>query len=209
MVAVLAALYIAYALTLKKWDYASEAKRTERRTQLKELGLSNTFYFIHAGTLFILNAVSGGLFAAYWLFRQWQAVLVGFRRMSCQPLAGGAFVRTTRGAVKRHYLPHLRIYAQKIPPAAVGVGYAVAGRFDWHNFGKTALLAGLLLRAVGGSPRGPATPFKRATGANSIRQTKARRTGLCHFWPGVRAGRGGRYPHFYPLKTERFLSAPF
>ena len=60
MAGVLAALYIAYALTLKKWDYASEAKRTERRTQLKELGLSNTFYFIHAGTLLILNAVSGG-----------------------------------------------------------------------------------------------------------------------------------------------------
>ena len=36
MAGVLAALYIAYALTLKKWDYASEAKRTERRTQLKE-----------------------------------------------------------------------------------------------------------------------------------------------------------------------------
>ena len=99
MIAVLAALYIAYALTLKKWDYASEAKRTERRTQLKELGLSNTFYFIHAGTLFILNAVSGGLFAAYWLFRQWKAVLVGFRRLSGQPLAGGAFVRTLGGAV--------------------------------------------------------------------------------------------------------------
>ncbi|WP_428052871.1 hypothetical protein [Candidatus Avelusimicrobium stercoris] len=99
MVAVLAALYIAYALTLKKWDYASEAKRTERRTQLKELGLSNTFYFIHAGTLFILNAASGGLFAVYWLFRQWKAVLVGFRRLSGQPLAGGAFVRTLGGAV--------------------------------------------------------------------------------------------------------------
>ena len=60
---------------------ASEAERTERRTQLKELGLSNTFYFIHAGTLLILNAVSGGLFVLYWLFRQWKAVLTGFRRL--------------------------------------------------------------------------------------------------------------------------------
>ena len=93
MAGVLAALYIAYALTLKKWDYASEAKRTERRTQLKELGLSNTFYFIHAGTLLILNAVSGGLFVLYWLFRQWKAALTGFRRLSGQPLSGGAFFR--------------------------------------------------------------------------------------------------------------------
>ncbi len=97
MLGVLAALYIMYALSLKKWDYDTESKRLARRAALKEQGLSNTFYFIHARTLFILNAFSGGLFVFYWLYRQWQAALYGFKRQDGQPLAGGPFLRTLGG----------------------------------------------------------------------------------------------------------------
>lgn len=97
MLGVLAALYIMYALSLKKWDYDTESKRLARRAALKEQGLSNTFYFIHARTLFILNAASGGLFAFYWLYRQWQAVLHGFKRQDGQTLSGGPFLRTLGG----------------------------------------------------------------------------------------------------------------
>ena len=97
MLGVLAALYAAYALSIKKWDYETEAQRTARRTFLKSKGLSNTFYFIHAGTLFLLNLLSGGLFAFYWLYRQWQAVLHGFRRLSAKPLKHGPFLRAVGG----------------------------------------------------------------------------------------------------------------
>ena len=209
MAGVLAALYIAYALTLKKWDYASEAKRTERRTQLKELGLSNTFYFIHAGTLLILNAVSGGLFVLYWLFRQWKAVLTGFRRLSGQPLSGGTFMRTLGGAVTFFELNALicrtcEYMRKKIALSAVGVGHAVAGRLNRRSVGKTALLAGLLLRAVGGRACGPATPFKCLARTNLIRQTKTRGINLCRFRPSLCTGACGGIPRFYPLKTERF-----
>ena len=97
MLGILAALYIAYVLSLKKWDYASESKRAARRTWLKSKGLSNTFYFIHAGTLFLLNMISGGLFVFYWIYRQWQAVLRGFRRLDGISLEHGPFIRTLGG----------------------------------------------------------------------------------------------------------------
>ena len=97
MLGVLAVMYAAYALSFKKWDYTSEAKRLERRGVLKEKGMSNTFYFIHARTLWVLNALSGGLFVFYWLYRQWQAVLYGFKRLDGRPLSGGALVRTVGG----------------------------------------------------------------------------------------------------------------
>ena len=99
MLGILAVLYAMYALSLKKWDYATEAKRQERRTLLKTKGVSNTFYFIHAGTLFLLNVFSGGLFTFYWLYRQWTAVPHGFRRLNAQPLPHGAFLRTVGGFI--------------------------------------------------------------------------------------------------------------
>lgn len=97
MLGVLAVAYAAYALSFKKWDYTSEAKRLERRNVLKAKGMSDTFYFIHARTLFVLNALSGGLFVFYWLYRQWQAVLYGFKRQDGTKLAGSALLRTVGG----------------------------------------------------------------------------------------------------------------
>lgn len=94
MLGVIAVLYVGYALSIKKWDYSSASKREERRKKLKEKGLSNTFYFISSRTLLLLNIVTGGLFSLYWFFKQWQAVLRGFKRQSGKPLKYGAFLRT-------------------------------------------------------------------------------------------------------------------
>lgn len=99
MLGILAVLYAAYALSLKKWTYVTEAQREQRRRELKEKGLSNTFYFIGAGTLFLLNAASGGLFSFYWMYRQWQAVMRGFKRLDGTALKGGPFVRALGGLV--------------------------------------------------------------------------------------------------------------
>jgi hypothetical protein len=99
MAVVIAVLYIFYSVTIKKWNYSTEAQRKERRTLLKKRGLSNTFYFIHDKTLFFLNAASGGLFTFFWLFRQWQAVKAGFKRTSGAPLKYGPFLRTFFGLV--------------------------------------------------------------------------------------------------------------
>ena len=93
MILAIAILYAVYALGIKKWTYTTEAEREKRKTELKQLGLSSTFYFIHAQTFFILNVVSGGFFSFYWLFKQWQAVLQGFKRLSGDPLKHGPFVR--------------------------------------------------------------------------------------------------------------------
>lgn len=97
MLCILAVMYAGYAVSVKKWDYETEAKREARRTVLKTKGLSNTFYFIHARTLFLLNLLSGGLFVIYWLYRQWQAVLRGFKRLDGAPLKHGPFLRTVCG----------------------------------------------------------------------------------------------------------------
>lgn len=97
MIGVLAALYVAYRLSLGKWDYTSPQKRQERKTELKEAGLSTRFYFMHARTQGVLTLMSGGLFTFYWLYKQWQYVLRGFKRADGTPLQGGAFRRAIGG----------------------------------------------------------------------------------------------------------------
>lgn len=100
MLAVLALIYAGYALGIKRWSYAaSQADREKRRTELKAQGLSNTFYFIHAGTLFFLILLSGGTFTFYWLYQQWKAVLHGFKRSDGTTLKYGPLVRTLAGAI--------------------------------------------------------------------------------------------------------------
>lgn len=98
MLGVLAVMYVAYALSVKNWDYTSEAAREKRKAELKKEGLTNTFYFIHARTLFGLNVASGGAFTLYWMLQQWHAVLHGFRRADGTSLKGKSFVRTLGGA---------------------------------------------------------------------------------------------------------------
>ena len=97
MLGILAVLYAAYALSLKKWNYQTETQRNARRVFLKTKGLSNTFYFIHAGALFLLNVFSGGLFTFYWIYRQWQAIEQGFRRLDGHSLKHCPLVRSLGG----------------------------------------------------------------------------------------------------------------
>lgn len=97
MLGVLAALYVAYRLGMAKWDYTSPQKRQERKTELKEAGLSTRFYFMHARTQGALTLLSGGLFTFYWLYKQWQYVLRGFKRADGTPLQGGALRRAVGG----------------------------------------------------------------------------------------------------------------
>lgn len=98
MLGVLAVMYAAYALSIKNWNYTSEAAREKRKAELKKLGLTNTFYFINARTLLVLTLVSGGMFTFYWIYQQWRAVLRGFKRTDGVPLKGGPFLRTLGGA---------------------------------------------------------------------------------------------------------------
>ena len=100
MLAVLAFLYIGYTLGLKRWSYApTQADLEKRRTELKAKGLCNTFYFIHAGTLFFLILFSGGTFVLYWMFQQWTAVVRGFKRSDGLPLRHGPLLRTLAGSI--------------------------------------------------------------------------------------------------------------
>lgn len=97
MLGVLAVMYAAYALSVKNWNYASEAAREKRKAELKKRGLTNTFYFINARTQLVLTLISGGAFTLYWLYQQWRAVLRGFKRTDGRPLFGGPLLRTLGG----------------------------------------------------------------------------------------------------------------
>ncbi len=116
MFAVLAFLYLGYVLGIKRWNYASQADREKRRSTLKAKGLSNTFYFIHSTTLFLLTVLSGGTFAFYWIYQQWKAILKGFKRLDGTPLRYGPLVRTlaspitffTLGNIINHTCEYLR-----------------------------------------------------------------------------------------------------
>lgn len=116
MLAVLAFLYAGYALGIKRWNYSSQADRERRRTVLKTKGLSNTFYFIHSTTLFMLIVLSGGTFTFYWIYQQWKAVLKGFKRLDGTPLRYGPFLRTlaspitffTLGSIINHTCEYMR-----------------------------------------------------------------------------------------------------
>ncbi len=118
----LGVMYAAYALSVKNWNYTSEAAREKRKTELKKEGLTNTFYFIHARTLFVLTVVSGGAFTLYWLLQQWHAVLRGFRRADGTSLKGKPFVRTLGGAFTfLGFLPRKAGKAAKMISAAYGL----------------------------------------------------------------------------------------
>ena len=99
LVVVFAILYVLYASTLKKWNYTTQDQRIKRRILLKQRGMSRTFYFIHTKTLFFLNVFSGGFFLFFWLFKQWQAICFGFKRLDGTPLKYGPFLRTLFGFV--------------------------------------------------------------------------------------------------------------
>ena len=93
---VIALLYAGYALGIKRWNYSSQADRERRRALLKEKGLCNTFYFIHAGLLFFLIVFSGGTFTFYWIYQQWKAICQGFKRTDGRKLSGGPLAQTLK-----------------------------------------------------------------------------------------------------------------
>ncbi len=97
-------LYAIYALAIKNWDYTSQAKRDALRTRLKEQGLSSCYYFIPPLKLLLLNILSGGLFLFYWAFKQWQAVISGYKNTAGKPLRGGAWLRGLLGLVSFYQL---------------------------------------------------------------------------------------------------------
>ena len=99
MGAVIALLYVGYVLGIKRWNYSSQADREKRRDALKAKGLCNTFYFIHAGTLFFFIVLSGGTFAFYWIYQQWKAIVQGFKRTDGTKLSGSPLLRTLASAV--------------------------------------------------------------------------------------------------------------
>lgn len=117
-------LYAAYALSVKKWDYDSEAKREETKKRLKSAGLSVRYYFIPAGRLFVLNALSGGVFFFYWSYKQWQAVKSGYKNSAGTPLKYWPLTRAVWGFVSFYQLAAIVnrtcVYMRKKPalPAA-------------------------------------------------------------------------------------------
>lgn len=85
MCVVCAGLYLFYALTMKNWNYYSEAQYNALRRECKRLGMSSTYYFIAAPTLLFFNLITGGTFILYWTYRQWRAIKHGFQRTDGQP----------------------------------------------------------------------------------------------------------------------------
>lgn len=130
----LALLYVFYILIAGKWDYASQAKNAELKEQLKEQGLSVRYYFIPAGRLLLFNILSGGLFLFYWIYKQWQAVLSGYKNSAGTPLKYGPVLRTLFAFISFYQLNAITnrtcLYMHKRPTLS-------------HWFWGTALWAGL------------------------------------------------------------------
>ncbi len=93
----LALLYGSYALFLKRWDYTSEQKRAQEKQRLKEAGLSACYFFILPKNLLLLNLLSGGCFFFYWSYKQWQAILSGYKNLAGTHLKYGPFLRSMFG----------------------------------------------------------------------------------------------------------------
>ena len=92
-----AVIYGAYFFLRSKINYTSEEKKLERRTFLKKQGLSACYFFIPPKKLLILNVLSGGFFFYYWLYKQWQAVLSGYKNSDGTFPRFGAFLRALFG----------------------------------------------------------------------------------------------------------------
>jgi len=140
-----ALLYGAYALFLKKWDYTSQAKRDEQKQQLKEKGLSACYFFIPPQRLLVLNVLSGGIFFFYWSFKQWQAVLSGYKNLAGTKLKMGPFGRAFWGILSFYQLTAIvnRTCAYMHKPQGLS-----------HLFWGTALWAGLTVACLPWVPGG-------------------------------------------------------
>ncbi len=103
-VVVFGGLYAIYFFTLRRWDYTTEAKRRAQKDELKRQGLSNAYYFTGAWKLFIYIFCTGGIYAFYWLYKQWKSVAKGYLNTARQPLKGWPVWRALFGAVTFYQL---------------------------------------------------------------------------------------------------------
>ena len=115
----LAILWAVYVLGLKNFDYASEEKRLKRKQQIKQEGLSTSFYFLPAKRLLFWEILSGGLFIFYWAYKLWQAVLHGYKNTSGKSLRFGPLVRSIFVGISIYQLTGIInrtcVYMRKIP----------------------------------------------------------------------------------------------
>ena len=112
-------LYAIYALGLKNFDYTSEQKRLQIKDQIKQEGLSTSFYFINAKRLLFFEMLSGGLFIFYWAYKQWQAILRGYKNTSGKKLSAGPLIRSLLIAISIYQLTAIInrtcVYMRKVP----------------------------------------------------------------------------------------------
>ena len=114
-----------YWLGPGRFDYTSEQKRAEIKVRIKQHGLSLKYYFIPQRRLLFFNVFSGGFFAVYWMYKQWQAIRAGYKNTSGKVLRGGPLLRTIFAPISLYQfiaiLNRTCIYLRKIPafPAVV------------------------------------------------------------------------------------------
>ncbi|MBR3631779.1 MAG: hypothetical protein IKN49_01755 [Elusimicrobiaceae bacterium] len=115
----MAILYLIYVLGIKNWDYASEAKRLKIKEDIKQEGLSTSFYFITPKRLLFFEILSGGLFIFYWAYKQWQSMLRGYKNTTGKRLLFGPFLRSLFIAISMYQLTAILnrtcVYMRKEP----------------------------------------------------------------------------------------------
>lgn len=121
-IVVFGGLYLIYFFTLRRWDYTSEAKRKAERELLKKQGLSNSYHFTGGWKLFAYIFITGGLYAFYWLYKQWKAIFKGYINANNKKLKGGPFWRALLGLISFYQLAGIInrtcLYMHKKPSAA-------------------------------------------------------------------------------------------
>lgn len=129
-----ALLYGVYALTLKNWNYTTEADKQAARNRLKKLGLSSQYFMTAPGKLYTLSFLSGGLFLFYWFYQQWKAVCRGYKNTDETPLRFSPELRALFACVSVFQLLHIvnrtAQYLRKptsFPAAFWGVVFWLAG----------------------------------------------------------------------------------
>ena len=97
MLGILAALYLAYRLTIGRWTYFSPEEYARRKEVLKQAGLATRFYFMNPRTQVILTCLSGGTFTLYWFYKQWSVIKKGFKKIDGSALPCPAWLRAIGG----------------------------------------------------------------------------------------------------------------
>lgn len=157
-VVVFGGLYAIYFFTLRRWDYTTEAKIRAQREELKRQGLSNAYYFSGARKLFVYIFITGGIYAFYWLYKQWKAVSKGYLNTARQPLKGWPVLRALLGFITFYQLAGIInrtcLYMHKRPSMAAWFSGTVwiicaAGSIilpGWYKLACLAIFAAVAAR---------------------------------------------------------------